>query len=186
MKNILMILLLLALVCCKQKQSKPSVHQARVNTPGWKTLESADFTVQYPPEWELDQNGELGLSFALVAPTESGKELFRKHINLLIQDLGGRKVDLDKYVDECEEQTKTTLSHTTIIESTRMNDGRNEYQQIHYTGDQGIFHLEFEECFWVKNGKAYILTFTKEKTDSACMDCREIPERILSSFTLKD
>jgi hypothetical protein len=52
-----------------------------------------------------------------------------------------------------------------------------------YSGDQGIFHLKFEQYFWVINQQAYILTLTCEQNKSS--DYKENGEKILNSFSFK-
>jgi hypothetical protein len=168
--------LLISSFCFGQTESKKA-------STDWKTLDGPDYSVQYPFQWELSQNGQMGTSFVLFAPQESNEDLFKENVNLLIQDLTGYDLDLDKYTDLTLDQIKTMITNSSLIESKRLKKGLEEYQHLIYTGDQSVFNLQFEQYFWVKNNKAFILTFTSEQTKSAAY--KEIGEKILNSFTFK-
>ena len=75
------------------------------------------------------------------------------------------------------------ITNSALIESKRIKNGNDEYHKIIYSGDQGIFHLQFEQYYWVINEKAFVLTFTSEKAKFA--DYKTIGEEILNSFILK-
>ena len=149
-------------------------------TTKWKTFKGSNFTVEYPAQWELNENKQTGTSFILFSPLESAQDLFKENVNLLIQDLSGQNIDLNKYVEITENQVKTMLPNSTLIESKRMKNGSQEYQKMIYSGDQGNNHLKFEQYFWVISNKAYILTLTCEQNKFA--DYKETGEKILNSF----
>jgi len=149
----------------------------------WKTLNQTTYSIQYPSTWELNQSRERGTSFILFSPLESNEDKFKENVNLLVQDLTGHNIDLNKYAEISEGQVKTMITNSTLIESKRIKNGSDEYHKMIYTGDQGVFHLKFEQYYWVANEKAYILTFTSEQDKFA--DFKEIGENILNTFRLK-
>jgi hypothetical protein len=153
-----------------------------ITNSDWKILEDSIFTIQYPPNWELNQGKQMGTSFILLSPQESEKDFFRENINLLIQDLAGYNIDLDKYTDISVNQVKNLVTNSTLLESKRIKLGNDEYQKVIYTGDQGVFHLKFEQYFRVVKKKAYVLTFTTEQNKFD--DFKEKGEYILNSFLL--
>jgi len=75
------------------------------------------------------------------------------------------------------------VTNSNLIESKRIKTDSDEFQKIIYTGDQGIFHLKYEQYYWVINDKAYVLTFTSEQDKFS--DFKERGEKILNSFKLK-
>jgi hypothetical protein len=150
----------------------------------WKTFDQTDYSIQYPASWELNDGGQMGMSFAILSPPESGQDNFRENVNLLIQDLTGHNIDLKKYTEISEKQIETYITNSALIENNTMNEGGKEYQKLIYTGDQGMFHLKCEQYYFVVHEKAYVLTFTSEQMKFESF--RHDAERILNSFTLKN
>ena len=173
------IILVLILSIGAQKSSG----QTQAAAEGWSVLDADGYSIQYPSGWELQQNGLGGTTFIILSPQVSSEDLFRENVNLLIQDLTGQNIDLNKYTAISENQIKTMITNGNIIESKRVVSGKNPYQKEIYTGDEGIYKLKFEQYYWILDNKAYVLTFTTEQTkfDTYKAD----GEKILSSFRLK-
>jgi len=149
----------------------------------WLTLTGDNYTVEYPATWEPDQSGVMGASFILFAPLESDEDQFRENVNLLIQDLTGMEIDLDLFTAVSEDQIKTMVDNSTLIESVRIKSDSGDYQKIIYSGEQGTFHLKYEQYYWMINEHAYILTFTAEQDKFDAY--KETGEHILNSFSFK-
>lgn len=155
--------------------------QSSTNASDWLTLNEREFSVSYPKDWDLDQKGQMGTSFILFSKPSSPQDLFRENVNLLIQNLAGMNINLDKYVEISEEQIKTMIANSQLIESKRMSGAIPFHKEI-YTGDQGILKLKFEQYYWVKDEKAYVLTFTSEVNQFDAF--KQAAEAILKSFKL--
>ena len=150
---------------------------------GWKKLIETNYSIQYPDSWDLNNSGQMGTSFAIFSRQSSPQDKFRENVNLIIQNLQGQNINLNKYVEISEGQIKTMITNANLIESKRLSANGYEYQKVIYTGDQGIFKLKFEQYYWIKNGKAYILTLTCERNQ---FDTYMVTgEKILNSFSLK-
>ncbi|MEO5892949.1 MAG: hypothetical protein ABIQ31_22055 [Ferruginibacter sp.] len=180
----LTVFLTIAVISCGQSGVK---HEAGETTkkpnPNWKTFTKDNYSVQYPPTWELNETGAMGASFFVFSKPESKDDLFKENVNLLIQDLGGQNIDLDKYVEISESQIKTMITNGSLVESKREKADSREYQKMIYTGDQGTYHLWFEQYYWILKGKAYVLTLTCEKNTVA--QFKVTGEAILNSFFFK-
>lgn len=181
MTKLLTSILLLTFITCGQAQN--SSDTAKGINPKWKAFDRANYSIQYPSEWELNQSGQMGTAFILFSPLESKNDQFKDNINLLIQDLAGHNIDLDKYAEISEGQIKTMITNSTLIESKRIKSGSGEHHRMIFTGDQGIFHLRFDQYYWINNDKAFVLTFTCEKDKFS--QYKEVGELILNSFVLK-
>jgi PsbP-like protein len=185
MTKLLAFFFLLSIVACGQTNTKQSDEKNKPSKSmsGWKTLNQSNYSIQYPPTWEADPSGQMGTSFFLFSPLESDKDKFKENVNLLIQDLAGQHIDLNKYTEISEGQIKSMVTNSSLIESKRIKNNGEEYQKLIYSGDQGEFHLQFEQFYWVIKDKAYVLTFTSEKDKFA--NFKETGEGILNSFSFK-
>ncbi len=175
-------LLLIVFISCGQTTGKQEAKIAQKNISNWKTLKESNYSIQYPDNWDLNQVGQMGTKFILFSQLDSSNDNFRENVNLIIQDLSGKNIDLDKYVEITEGQVKTMISNSSLIESKREKNNNGEFHKMVYTGDQGVFHLTFEQYFWVINDKAYVLTFTSEQNKFSSY--KSIGEQILNSFLL--
>lgn len=148
----------------------------------WKLLSDDNYTINYPDSWELNKSGQMGTSFILFSPLSSEQDQFKENVNLIIQDLSGHNLDLDKYVEISEGQIKTMITDGRILESKRMTTKTLNYQKVLYTGRQGVFNLKFEQYYWVVENNAYVLTLTCE--ESQFDNYQVTGEKILKSFEL--
>ncbi|MEI6349408.1 MAG: hypothetical protein WCP69_15795 [Bacteroidota bacterium] len=172
--------LLISLIACEQTVQKNTENETQ---NGWKALNESSYSIQYPENWELDKSGKMGTSLVLLSKLSSPQDKFRDNVNLLIQDLQGQNINLDKYVEISEGQIKTMVVNGNLIESKRLSENGSEFQKIIYTGDQGAFKLKYEQFYWIKNGKAYVLTLTCEFEEFETY--KVTGEKILNSFRLK-
>jgi hypothetical protein len=162
------------------QQNSKVTHPAKDH---WKTYNDSGYSIRYPPAWELQSDGKTGVTFFISSPLESAEDKFRENVNLIIEDLTGGNIDLNQFVDISKEQIMKVITNSSIIESERIKGGSREHHKIIYTGDQGVFHLEFEQYYWMIGDKAYLLTFTAEK--NRFTDWKETAEEILNSFVIK-
>ncbi len=183
MKKIFLALLVFGMTACGQSNKAGDVKEQEAEK-GWNTFAQANYAITYPSNWDLNQSGEMNTSFILFSPKENEKDNFRENVNLLIQDLTGKNIDLNTYTKISEEQIKTMATNSTLIESADVSSKSFTYHKIIYTSDQGIYHLKFEQYYWILNEKAYILTFTTEQTKFDSF--KETGEKIMNSFTLNN
>lgn len=167
-------LILISLFACDQKHKENSE---------WKTLTQDNYSIEYPADWELDTSGKMGLNFMIISEKSSSKDSFRENVSLAVQDLQGKAIDLKKFVEISEAQIKGTATNGNLLESVSLRDNEAEYQKLMYTLDQSSEKLKFEQYCWIKNDKAYVLTFTCEQTEFD--NYQKTGEKMLNSFRLK-
>lgn len=170
----------MTLISCKEK-TETQTQQAIPE--GWKQLDETGYGIQYPDNWDLDKSGQNGVSFYLFSKLISPQDKFRENVNLLIQDLKGQNIDLDKFTEISEEQIKTMITNSNLLESKRMSSKNGEFHKLIFTGDEGVYKLKFEQYYWVKDSKAYILTLTSEADQFD--QYKETGEKILNNFVIK-
>ena len=149
----------------------------------WKIISDPDYSIIYPPNWELNQSKQMGTSFILFSPLDSVNDVFKENVNLVIQNVSTNHIDLDKFVELSENQIETMATNSKIEENRRIKHGEKEFHKMVYIADQGILHLKFEQYYWVVDEKAYILTLTTEQ--SKYKDYKEVGENIINSFVIK-
>lgn len=171
---------LLIIAACGQTSQKEAVTE----TPeDWKTLDESGYFIQYPDTFEMDKSGQLGMSFILMSKQISQDDLFRENVNLLIQNLAGLNIDLDKFVEISEDQIKTMVTDGNLIESKRLNENNKEFQRLVYTGRQGQYYLKWQQFYLVENNRAYILTLTCEEDQYD--KYLPVATEIMNTFTIK-
>jgi len=148
----------------------------------WKTYTKDNYSIQYPPAYDLEEY-QQGTVFMLIFPVDSANPTFNKNINLIIQDLKGTGLDLDKYNETSVKQIKQYLPNDTILTNKREKDAMGEYRHLIYIGDMHEDHLQFEQYYRIINEKAYVLTLTTEtkQWDKG----HQIGEQILNTFKIK-
>jgi hypothetical protein len=146
---------------------------------GKNTIESKDYYMFYKSNLELDESGKNGSTFFLYTKKTNSKDDFVENLNLIVQNLDGMNIDLDKFVSISDNQIKTNGN---LIESKRILCKNIEYQRYVFEGKMNNFDLKFLQFDFVKNNKAYVLTYTAKKEDFETY----LPqmEESMNSFTL--
>ena len=147
------------------------------------TLNKKDYSIGVPADWTPDSSKQMGTDLVIFSMLENGTDRFRENVNVLIQNLAGMNIDLEKYTAISISQIKTMATDSRIEESKTIKTGKTFFQKIIYTATQGGFKLRFEQYYYIAEKKAYAVTFTAEigKFDIF----KPTGEAILNSFVLK-
>ena len=148
----------------------------------WKSLTDKDFTIEYPDNWDLDKSGQMGTKFYLFSKLSDSSDKFRENVNLIIQDLTGLNLSLDKFVDVSEKQITRMITNGKIVESKRVSNKEFEFHKMIYTGKVGTLDLKFIQYYWVLDNKAFVLTFTSEIKEFD--NYVEVGKKIMDSFKI--
>jgi hypothetical protein len=158
---------------------------SQIDNAGEKMDFSKDnYKIQYPKSWNLDTSRAMGTEFFIMAPLENGTDKFRENAHLIIQNLAGQNIDLVKYKKITEGQIAEMTTEGKVFESVILKSDKGEYYKITYAMTQRKFRLKITSFCYIRNDKAYLLTFTSEydKYDQY----KKTGENILNSFVLKD
>jgi predicted DNA binding protein len=147
-----------------------------------KEFSNETYKVQYPSDWRIDTSKRMGTDVVISSPKENDDDKFVENVNVIVQNLNGQSIDLDKYSHASEEQIKTLATDGKIYESQKITRGEIEHYKIIFTMTQGIFKLRIEQYYFMKNDKAFVITFSAEsdKFDKF----QVVGEEILNSFIL--
>jgi hypothetical protein len=111
-----------------------SVSFAQEKIEGWEHLKKEKFEIQYPANWELNEEGLMGTSLILLSLILHQDDAFRENVNLLIQDLSSYPMNLDEYAKLSTSQIETMIEDGVLISSEKIKGELYEYQKVHYTG----------------------------------------------------
>jgi len=175
-------LILITLVsACGQVKTKTET----VNYPSdWKSIDESSYSIHFPDSFIVDTSGKMGMTFDLLTKRISPQDMFSENINLIIEDMKDKNVTLDRYVEFSTGQLKSFATKSKILSSERVKNNDSEYHTIIFTADQGMYKLKFEQNYRVKNGLAYVLTFSSEANQYDTY--KNICEKIMNSFVLKE
>ncbi|MQP24847.1 hypothetical protein GFJ94_07190 [Flavobacterium sp. LMO8] len=120
------------------------------------------YSIFYDSTLRLDESGRNGVEFYLFTEKENSQDNFVENINLIIQNLEGLNIDLNKFVAITEGQI---LASGELIRSKRIIVNGNECHSIIYEGTFNGLNLMFLQYNIVKNDKAYVLTYTANRKD---------------------
>ena len=153
---------------------------AQTKTPTLdKTYKNDVYKISYPNGWRVDDSKVNNADLFLFSPLKAGDN-YSENINVLIQDLKGMDMDLEKYKKISENQFATVLSNSKILESKIINTKGKNYYTLSFSYPQGEFNLKGTSICYIKNEKAYLVTFTALET--TYIEYKEIGEKILMTF----
>jgi hypothetical protein len=141
-----------------------------------------NFTIEYPKPWRLDTSRMMGTELIAFSPLENSQDKFSENVNVIIQDLGGKNIDLEKYKQITEQEIATMVADGKVIESFIVKNSKNNFFKIVYTMTQNTRRQKIISVCFIKDNKAYLATFTSEldKYDAY----KKIGDEILNSFSL--
>lgn len=169
------LLLLLCLTACqkKEKGSVEALHNDRLE------FRAKDYSIAYDSQFRLDVSGKNGCEFYLFVPRSKAGE-FEENINLIIQNLGVLRYDLNRFVTLSEQQIKASGR---LIESKRGNVDGQAFHILIFEATINGLPLKFLQYDFVKDDKAYVLTFTSKKEQFN----QSLPraEKVMNSFRME-
>ena len=141
-----------------------------------------NYKIQYPKSWQLDTSKLMGTDFFVLAPLENEIDKFRENVSGIIQDLSGQNIDLEIYKQITDKQILEFATEPKIFESEIINSNKNNYYKTVYAMTQGKARLKITSVCYIKNEKAYLITFTSEIEKYE--QYKKVGEDIISSFHL--
>jgi hypothetical protein len=141
-----------------------------------------NFTIRFPASWRIDSSGLMGSQVFLFSPLENPADQFRENVNVLIQDLAGSQVDLQRYKEITESQIDQMVTDGKLLESNIVKSDRPHYKVV-YEMRQGKFLLRIISLCYIRDEKAYLVTFTSELAKAELYN--KTGDLILATFVLE-
>ncbi len=151
---------------------------------GWKTFKTYAYSIDYPKSWTVDQSGKLGTVIIFSSRLDSQTDDFAENVNLIVQDVSELDLTLNKFVEITMKQIQTMLPNGAIVSNERVRGKRPEFQRMIFTSTLENRKLKFEQYTWVRDKKAYVLTFSSE--ESQYDKHRKTAQKILNSFVFNE
>jgi hypothetical protein len=149
-----------------------------------KTFIKDHYQIQYPSTWKLDTSRTMGTEFMILAPKENDTDVFSENVNFMIQNLQGTQIDLGQYKQISEKQFSEFFTDVQIFESAIIKTPSDEFYRSSFAMTQGKFRLRITSICYIKNEKAYLLTFTSEFANYERY--KAAGEEILDSFAFSN
>jgi len=154
-------------------------------SPAIEEIEFVSQTYQFkhPRNWQLDSSKTMGTDLLLFAPLENESDQFRENVNIIIQNLAGQNIDLEKHKQITDKQLESVGIDAKVSESAIQKNGNESFYRTTYVIAQGKLKLKISSKCFIKNDKAFLITFTSEvdKYDNY----QKIGEEILNTFRLR-
>lgn len=144
------------------------------------SLAKKNYRIEYPASWTLDTSGLVASELFVLSSLENDSDKFRENVSVIIQNLAGQNIDLDKYKDISETQIGSLGANGKIFESSKVEAANGDYYRLRYALNQGNFKLIITSYCYIKNDQAYLITFTSES--GKYNQYKEIGDTILDSF----
>jgi hypothetical protein len=133
-----------------------------INSQVKKEITRNGYQIYYNDNLRLDETGRNGSEFYLFTQKESVQDNFAENLNLMKQNLETLNIDLNKFVEITENQIR---ENGKLIESKRSTVNGSECHILIYEGTMNGMELKFLQYDFVKNSKAYFLTYSAKKDD---------------------
>lgn len=159
-----------------------AIAQTLPDNSDWKSFKKSDYSISYPSDWNIDTSRVLGSDAFFFSPKESEADKFSENVNILVQNLKGMNINLDRFVEISEGQIKNLVTDGQLLESKRISENGKEFQRLVYTGRQGVFSLKTIQYYIIVNEKAYVITFVSEV--SMYDKYERVGLKVLDSFRL--
>ncbi len=141
------------------------------------------YQIKYPKNWQLDSSKTMGTDLIIFAPLENESDQFSENVNIIIQNLAGKNIDLEKYKQITDKQFENPAFNIKVSESEIVKIGNESFYMTTYEMTQGKRRLKISSKCFIKNDKAFLVTFTSEieKYESY----KEMGDEILNTFKLR-
>lgn len=142
-----------------------------------------NYSISYPIDWVLDKHDTTATQFVLYAPDFDSVKQIKHNINLVTQDLTKSPMNTREFLNYSLQQLKILLQDSKVIKSEMMKIGTDSVGHMIHTASADGIVLSFDQFFWVRNKRAYLLSLTS--TEDWFQKNQQRGEEIMKSFQLR-
>jgi serine/threonine-protein kinase len=126
---------------------------------------SSAYRMTYPDLWSKTVASSLGAEIALVLPVSEG-DLFQENLNVVIRRVRP-EIALAEYSESAVEEIRAQIAAVKIVETGEcFLGGRPAFRAV-FTGRLGSLRMKWMQVWTLKDGQAYILTYSAEEAHYA-------------------
>lgn len=138
------------------------------------------YNINHPLNWSVDDHG----AFVYFKPSlENQSDKLQENVVVYISPLNPSNQTLVEFFEKSVETLVSTTQNFTLIEHEQIKISSTPAQKIVYSEDGELGKIKYLQVFAVKDGKAYILTYTALAEDYSKHVADA--ESIIASFKLK-
>jgi hypothetical protein len=120
------------------------------------------FSINYPGNWELNAQLVPGIYFQVFSPKESPNDQFRESLNIVIEDLNGKQVSEQQYIEATKKNLLFNVKdyHLQKVGETMM--GSYKAYEIIYSGKLNMYNLKFRAVISIFEKRAFVATYSSD------------------------
>lgn len=190
--SILVLLTMVSMLCGCGKQKDQSQNRS-VETVGfeedliktkddWVIFRSNEFSITFPPIFELDTSGYGKLQLVLRSPLTDDTDIFMDYIAVAVREKDHNR-SLESFGKLCVDDILNYTENPEIIKNGLKHHNGKEFYEIIYSEQQPVFRLVHEQHIYFDGHRTFIVSLTCE--DAVFEQCREVGEVIMSTFTIR-
>ena len=141
------------------------------------------YSIKYPADWEMEEKMD-GVDVIFFSPLENEVDLFRENVNIVVQDMTGRRMSLAEYSQKAIVQMKVVFKDNLIIlESKPVKFGGRDGHKFVYIGKGPEQDIKVINYWTIAGKKAFQFGFTS--TVAQFERHSETAEKMAESFRLE-
>ena len=119
------------------------------------------FKIDYHPHWNIIERPNILMAF--LSPLVGSEDQFRENLVISREALPNINMSLEQYMEMSINQLEKEFKNFRLIESgSAASLARGKALKLIYNATSGKFYLKIMQIFTLKDGYAYILTYTAE------------------------
>ncbi len=120
------------------------------------------FSISYPGNWELNTQLVPGIYFQAFSPKEGPNDRYRESVNVVIEDLNGKQVSEQQYIDATKKNLFFNVKDYHLIKAGETMMGSYKAYEIIYTGKLDLYNLKFRAVISFFEKRAFIITYSSD------------------------
>lgn len=120
------------------------------------------FSISYPGNWELNTQLVPGIYFQAFSPKEGPNDRYRESVNVVIEDLNGKQVTEQQYIDATKKNLFFNVKDYRLIKAGETMMGSYKAYEIIYTGKLDLYNLKFRAVISFFEKRAFIITYSSD------------------------
>lgn len=119
------------------------------------------FKMDYPNNWVQKDNGNTIL---FLSPKENSSDTFQENVNVMLQDLTGQGIDLEKYIDITKKQITENVGPSAQMTIKDISFSGQKAKEIIFNMNYSGRNLKVKQYVFIKLNLAYLFTYTAEQS----------------------